>query len=385
MEGLFTSESVSEGHPDKVADQVADAVLDAVLKNHPQAHVACDVLIKNEKVLLTGEMNKPPPKDLESIVRKVIQQIGYDDPSLGFDAASCKITQNFSTQSSDIAQGIDHSLPSEQGAGDQGMVFGYACKETEELMPAPILYAHKLMQRQAQLRKEGRLPWLKPDAKSQVTLRYANDKPCEVEAIVFSTQHSAEVKRETLIEAVMEEIIKPVFPSNWLGKTTRYFINPTGRFVIGGPAGDCGISGKKTAVDSYGSMARDGGGCFSGKDPSKVDRSGAYAARYVAKNLVKAGIASRCELQIAYAIGVAEPVALHIETFGTGVISDEKILKLISRHFDLKPYAMIQQLKLLAPIYLPTACYGHFGRTLPSFTWEICDKVELLKEGARLK
>lgn len=373
MQGLFTSESVAEGHPDKVADQIADAILDSVLTANPDARVACDVLIKNQFVIVTGELSVPPPKQLEEIVRTVIRSVGYTD------ADSYKIQSAISMQSPDIAQGILKETALEQGAGDQGMVFGYACTETEELMPAPIHYAHKLMQQQAHLRKSGKLSWLKPDGKSQVTLRYENDAPCEVNAIVISTQHSPEIERKALIEAVMEEIIKPVLPSKWLTAKTRYFVNPTGRFVIGGPAADCGISGKKTAVDSYGSMARDGGGCFSGKDPSKVDRSGAYAARYVAKNIVKAGLATRCEVQISYAIGIAEPIALHVETFGTGKVSDETLLQLIQRHFDLRPYAINQELKLLAPLYLPTACYGHFGRNLPHFTWEKCDKAESLR------
>lgn len=371
MQGLFTSESVAEGHPDKVADQIADAILDTVLKEDPHARVACDVLIKNDLVVITGEFSVPPPQHLEDIVRSVIRNIGYTD------AEAYKINSSISLQSPDIAQGILKETPLDQGAGDQGMVFGYACTETEELMPAPIHYAHKLMQQQALLRKSGKLPWLKPDGKSQVTLRYENDIPSEVDAIVLSVQHDADIDQQALIEAAMEEIIKPVLPSKWLTKSTRFFINPTGRFVIGGPSADCGISGKKTAVDSYGSMARDGGGCFSGKDPSKVDRSGAYAARYIAKNVVKAGLATRCELQIAYAIGVAEPIALHIETFGTGKISDSRLLQLIQHHFDLRPYAISRDLKLLAPIYFPTACYGHFGRDFP---WENCDKANSLRQ-----
>ncbi|MFV0341196.1 MAG: methionine adenosyltransferase, partial [Parachlamydiaceae bacterium] len=370
MEGLFTSESVSERHPDKVADRIADAVLDAVLENNPKARVACDVLIKNKLIVLAGELSTPLPENLDAVIQKIVY-------------GNYKIIQAISTQSPDIAHGIDHASPLDQGAGDQGMVFGYACTDTPELMPAPILYAHRLMQKQAEVRKNGTLNWLKPDAKCQITFRYENDRPKSIDNVVLSTQHDAEVDRQSLIEAVMEEIVKPVLPAEWLNRSTRFFINPAGRFVLGGPEADCGLSGKKTAVDSYGSMSRDGGGCFSGKDPSKVDRSGSYYARYIAKNIVKVGIASRCEIQVAYAIGVSEPVALHIDTFGTGLIPDAQIEALIRRHFDLRPYAIIESLHLLAPIYSLTTCYGHFGRELPEFLWERCDKTEELRTDVR--
>lgn len=382
MEKLFTSESVSEGHPDKIADQIADAILDAIIAQDIHCRVACEAVVKTSAVMLFGEISTSASIDSEKIVRNLVKSIGYDDPALGFDGDTCTIFSAISKQSPDIAQGVNRSSPEEQGAGDQGMVFGYACDETDVLMPAPIFYAHSLVKRQAELRKNGKLPWLRPDAKSQITLRYHNDKPIAVEAVVLSTQHSPDINYQNLTEAVREEIIKPVLPTKWLNKNTRYYINPTGRFVIGGPMGDCGLTGKKTAVDSYGSMARDGGGCFSGKDPSKVDRSGAYVARYIAKNIVAAGLASRCEIQIAYAIGVAEPVSVRLETFGTAKIPEPDILKLIQKHFDLRPYGIIKTLKLLQPIYLSTAAYGHFGRDNPQLTWEQMDKVEVLRDDA---
>lgn len=378
MEGLFTSESVSEGHPDKVADQIADAILDAIIAQDPHCRVACEVLVKNSMVIVTGEITTCASVDIDSVVRGLLSTIGYNDPLLGFDASSCTIITAISKQSPDIARGVNHSLEEKQGAGDQGMMFGYACDETAALMPAPIFYAHLLMQRHAEMRKSGQMPWLRPDAKSQVTLRYHNDKPVEVEAVVISTQHAEGIDYQSLVKSVQEEIIKPVFPAELLSNNTRYLVNPTGRFVIGGPMGDVGLTGRKTTVDSYGSMARDGGGSFSGKDPSKVDRSAAYAARYIAKNIVAAGLASRCEVQISYAIGVALPVSVRVDTFGTGKIDDAALLALIEKHFDLRPYAIIKTLDLLRPIYLSTTCYGHFGRNHPAFTWERTDKAEAL-------
>jgi S-adenosylmethionine synthetase len=369
MEGFFTSESVSEGHPDKVADQIADSVLDAMLMQDPEARVACDVLVKNNTVIVAGEITAKVKIDLESVVRNVIKDIGYNDPALGFDANTCTIFPIISQQSEDIAQGINHDLPEELGAGDQGSVIGYACTETDVFMPAPIFYAHQLVKQQSLLRKSRKIPWLLPDAKSQVTFKYVKDKPVEVATIVFSTQHQEGIDLEMLREIVREEIIKPVFNGKWLTDQTQYFINPAGRFLIGGPAGDCGLTGRKTVVDSYGGMARDGGGCFSGKDPSKVDRSAAYAARYIAKNIVGAGLASRCEIQISYAIGVSKPLGIHVETFGTG--DDIKLIDLIQERFDLRPFAIISSFDLKRPIYLQTAAYGHFGR--PDFAWEKVD------------
>jgi S-adenosylmethionine synthetase len=383
MRGLFTSESVSEGHPDKIADQIADAILDAIIEQDPSCRVACDCLVKTSMVLLSGEITTEALIDFDAIVRKRIIDIGYNDPLLGFNGNSCTIISVLGKQSQDIAQGIDRSDPQKQGAGDQGMVFGYACKETEALMPAPIFFAHRLMQRQAEVRRNEVTAYLRPDAKAQVTIRYSDDKPVEAAAIVLSTQHCPEIDQRKLREFVVEEIIKPVMPCEWITKNTQYYINPTGRFVLGGPVADCGITGKKTAVDSYGSMARDGGGCFSGKDPSKIDRSGAYMARYIAKNIVAAGLASRCEVQIAYAIGVAEPVSLHIETFGTGLVAESRILEVILSHFDLTPFGIINRLKLLRPIYLSTAAYGHFGRDNPDFTWESTDIAEVLKNAIK--
>lgn len=382
MDQLFTSESVSEGHPDKVADQIADAILDAIIVQDPNCRVACEALVKTSMVMLAGEISTKALIDIDGIVRNVIKAIGYTDPVLGFTSDSCTILSAIGKQSPDIAQGINRLHPEEQGAGDQGLMFGYACDETDVLMPAPIYYAHRLMQRQAEVRKSGKFSWIRPDAKSQVTLRYHDNKPVAVEAVVLSTQHNPDIDYKNLTEAVREEIIKPVLPSEWLNKNTKYYINPTGRFVIGGPIGDCGLTGKKIIVDTYGGMARNGGGGLSGKDPSKVDRSAAYAARYVAKNIVAAGLASRCEIQISYAIGMAEPVAIRLETFGTGKIKEENLIKLVHKHFDLSPHGIIKTLKLLRPIYLKTASYGHFGRMDPEFTWEQTDKAEILRDEA---
>ncbi|MHB1947882.1 MAG: methionine adenosyltransferase [Gammaproteobacteria bacterium] len=380
MDQLFTSESVSEGHPDKIADQIADSILDAIIAQDPNCRVACEALVKTSMVIVTGEVSTTAWIDIEKTVRDLVKKIGYDDPALGFDGNTCTVLSAIGKQSPDIAQGVNHTLPEEQGAGDQGMVFGYACDETDVLMPAPLVYAHRLVKQQADIRKSGKLPWLRPDAKSQITLRYENNKPIGVEAVVLSTQHDLDVNYKNLTEGVYEEIIKPVLPAEWLVKHTRYYINPTGRFVIGGPMGDCGLTGKKTCVDTYGGMARHGGGSFSGKDPSKVDRSAAYMARYIAKNIVAAGLASRCEVQISYAIGIADPVSLRVETFGTSKIENEEIIKMIKKHFDLRPYGIITMLNLLKPIYLATAAYGHFGRITPEFTWEQTDKAKIFKE-----
>lgn len=382
---LFTSESVSEGHPDKIADQISDAILDALIAQDPHARVACETLVKTGMVLVAGEITTNTWVDIEKISRHVIKDIGYNSSAMGFDWESCAILTAIGKQSPDIAMGVDATSNQDQGAGDQGLMFGYASDETDVLMPAPITYAHRLVQRQAEVRKTGLLPWLRPDAKSQVTLCYQNGKPVSVDTVVLSTQHAPEIDQPTLIEAVIEEIIKPVMPQAWVTKDTKFLVNPTGRFVIGGPLGDCGLTGRKIIVDTYGGMARHGGGCFSGKDPSKVDRSAAYAARYVAKNIVAAGIATRCEIQVSYAIGVAQPVSISVETFGTGKISDDKIIKLIREHFDLRPRGIITMLNLLRPIYQLTATYGHFGRTEESFTWEKTDKAELLREAAGLK
>jgi len=378
-EYVFTSESVSEGHPDKVADQISDAVLDAILEQDKHARVACECYVKTGMALIGGEITTSAWVDLETLVRKLIKDIGYNNPLFGFDGEGCAILTSIGKQSADIARGVDHEQFLAQGAGDQGLMFGYASNETDVLMPAPITYAHRLMQRQAQLRKSGELSWLRPDAKSQITFKYQDNKPVAIEAVVLSTQHAPEIAQKDLIEAVMEEIIKPVLPAEWLHKDTKYFINPTGRFVIGGPQADCGLTGRKIIVDTYGGMARHGGGAFSGKDPSKVDRSGAYAARYVAKNIVAAGLADRCEVQISYAIGVADPTSISLQTFGTNKVPEEKIAELIRKHFDLRPGGIITMLDLIRPIYLNTATYGHFGREEPEFTWERTDKADMLR------
>lgn len=379
---IFTSESVSEGHPDKVADQISDSILDAILAEDKHARVACETLVKNGLVLVAGEITTNVWVDAEEIARQTIKDIGYNDPALGFDYQSCVILNSIGKQSVDIAQGVDRDIDENQGAGDQGLMFGYATNETEALMPAPITYAHALVERQAALRKNKTLPWLRPDAKSQITFVYENDKPVAVDCVVLSTQHDPNIAQDALKEAVMEEIIKPIIPAEWLSNDTVYHINPTGRFVIGGPVGDCGLTGRKIIVDTYGGMARHGGGCFSGKDPSKVDRSAAYAARYVAKNIVAAGLADRCEVQLSYAIGVAEPTSINIETFGTGKIADSKISDLVKKHFNLTPNGIIKTLNLLQPIYRKTAAYGHFGRTDAAFPWEQTDKAAILKEHA---
>src|SRR6202049_1120737 len=370
----FTSESVSEGHPDKVADQISDAVLDAILAADPKGRVACETLVKTGVVIVAGEVTTSAWVDVEAIVRKTVLEIGYDTSDMGFDGASCGVLNIIGKQSPDIAQGVDRKDERKQGAGDQGLMFGYASSETDVLMPAPITLAHRLVKRQAQVRKNGKLPWLRPDAKSQVTLRYENDKPVGLEAVVLSTQHSDDISTKQLREAVMEEILKPVLPSKWIDKRTKYHINPTGRFVIGGPVGDCGLTGRKIIVDTYGGFCRPRGGAFSGKDPSKVDRSAAYAARYVAKNIVAAGLAERCEVQLSYAIGVAEPTSIMVETFGTGSISNERMTTLVRKHFDLTPYGLRQMLDLVRPIYQKTATYGHFGRTESEFTWESTER-----------
>ncbi|WP_417666765.1 methionine adenosyltransferase [Pseudidiomarina sp.] len=375
---LFTSESVSEGHPDKIADQISDAVLDAILKQDPRARVACETYVKTGMVLVGGEINTNAWVDIEEITRNTVRDIGYVHSDMGFDADSCAVLNAIGKQSPDINQGVDRASPEEQGAGDQGLMFGYASNETDVLMPAPITYAHRLVQRQAEVRKNGTLPWLRPDAKSQLTFIYEDGRPVGIDAVVLSTQHHQDISQKDLREAVIETIIKPVLPEAWFPKNQeRIFINPTGKFVIGGPMGDCGLTGRKIIVDTYGGMARHGGGAFSGKDPSKVDRSAAYAARYVAKNLVAAGLADRVELQISYAIGVAEPTSISIETFGTSPHSEEKLIALVRKHFDLRPYGLIQMLDLEQPIYQATAAYGHFGRN--EFPWEKTDKVEALR------
>ncbi|OUD14303.1 methionine adenosyltransferase [Thioflexithrix psekupsensis] len=379
---LFTSESVSEGHPDKVADQISDAVLDAILTHDKQARVACETLIKTGMVLVAGEITTHANVDIEALVRQTVKNIGYNSSVIGFDADSCAVLSAIGKQSADIAMGVDHADDHEQGAGDQGLMFGYATNETDVLMPAPITYAHRLVRRQAHVRKNGILSWLRPDAKSQVTFRYQDGKPVGIDAVVLSTQHDPDISNKALHEAVMDEIIKPVLPAEWLDKDTRYYINPTGRFVIGGPVGDCGLTGRKIIVDTYGGMARHGGGAFSGKDPSKVDRSAAYAARYVAKNIVAAGLAERCEIQVSYAIGVAEPTSIRVETFGTGKIEEKRLTDLVREHFDLRPRGLIAMLDLLHPIYQPTAAYGHFGRDDLDLTWERTDKADMLREAA---
>ena len=377
--GLFTSESVSEGHPDKMADQISDAILDRILADDREARVAVETLVKTGMVLVAGEVATSTYVDLEDIVRGVVTDIGYTSSKVGFDGASCAVLNAIGKQSRDIALGVDEREDKEQGAGDQGLMFGYASNETDVLMPAPIYYAHRLVERQAQLRKEGALPWLRPDAKSQVTLRYEHGKPVAVDALVLSTQHDAGVSQADIREAMMEMVIREVLPAAWLHADTRYHINPTGQFVIGGPVGDCGLTGRKIIVDTYGGMARHGGGAFSGKDPSKVDRSAAYAGRYVAKNIVAAGLAERCELQVSYAIGVAEPTSIAVNTFGTGRVSDARIVELVREHFDLRPKGLIDALDLKRPIYRQTAAYGHFGREEPDFTWEKTDKAQALQ------
>lgn len=383
---LFTSESVSEGHPDKVADQISDAVLDALLTDDTASRVACETLVNTGLVVLSGEISSNAVVDYQRIARDTIAEIGYDSSELGFDFRSCAVLTALDQQSVDIAQGVNEGegLDLEQGAGDQGLMFGYASNETDVLMPAPVTYAHRLVKKQAEVRKNGTLPWLRPDAKSQVTFRYEEGKPVGIDAVVLSTQHDESIGHDDLVAAVREEIIAPVLPGEWLSNDTQFFINPTGRFVIGGPVGDCGLTGRKIIVDTYGGMARHGGGAFSGKDPSKVDRSAAYASRYVAKNLVAAGIAERCEIQVSYAIGVAKPTSIAVETFGTGVISEPRIIELIDAHFDLRPKGIVVMLDLLRPIYRQTAAYGHFGRTEAEITWERTDKAQALREAAGL-
>lgn len=373
---LFTSESVSEGHPDKIADQISDAVLDAILEQDPKARVACETYVKTGMVMVGGEVTTTAWVDIEELARSTIREIGYVHSDMGFDANSCAVLNTIGKQSPDINQGVDRSRPEEQGAGDQGLMFGYASNETDVLMPAPITYSHRLVKRHAEVRKDDTLSWLRPDAKSQVTFVYEDGKPIGIDAVVLSTQHAESVSLDEVKEGVMEEIIKPVLPAELLSSETKFFINPTGRFVIGGPMGDCGLTGRKIIVDTYGGMARHGGGAFSGKDPSKVDRSAAYAGRYVAKNIVAAGLAERCEIQVSYAIGVAEPTSISVETFGTGKIDNEALTALVREHFDLRPYGLIKMLDLEKPIYQPTAAYGHFGRE--EFPWEATDKAEQL-------
>jgi S-adenosylmethionine synthetase len=393
---LFTSESVSEGHPDKVADQISDAVLDAIIAQDKRARVACETMVKTGVAIVAGEVTTSAWIDLEALTRKVILDIGYNSSDVGFDGATCGVLNLIGKQSPDINQGVDRKNPEEQGAGDQGLMFGYATNETKDMMPAAIFYSHRLVEQQAKVRKKGKLKWLRPDAKSQVTLRYENGKAVAIDAVVLSTQHDPSIKQKDLVEAVREEILKPVLPTKWLHKGTKYHINPTGKFVIGGPVGDCGLTGRKIIVDTYGGWARHGGGAFSGKDPSKVDRSAAYAARYVAKNIIAAGIADRCEVQVSYAIGVAHPTSISVTTFGTGKIDDHKIEKLIRKHFDLRPYGILQMLDLIHPMYQQTASYGHFGRapqqvTAPNgekyttFSWEKTDRAEALRADAKLK
>lgn len=383
---LFTSESVSEGHPDKVADQISDGVLDAVLSEDPNGRVACETLVSTGLVVISGEITTTAHINYREIAQEVVKRIGYDDSEIGFDYKSCAVLVAINRQSPDIAQGVNqaHDDPLDQGAGDQGLMFGFACNETPTLMPLSIYYAHRIMERQAQLRKDGRLPWLRPDAKAQLTVRYEDDKPTAIDTVVVSTQHHPDIPYDQIREAVIEEIVKPVLPPELIKGEIRYLINPTGRFVIGGPHGDCGLTGRKIIVDTYGGAAHHGGGAFSGKDPSKVDRSAAYAGRYVAKNIVAAGLAERCEVQVAYAIGVARPVSLMVNTFGTGKIPDEQIAALVARHFDLRPRAIIETLDLRRPIYTKTAAYGHFGREEPEFTWERTDKAAALRADAGL-
>lgn len=383
-EYLFTSESVSEGHPDKVADQISDAVLDAILSQDANARVACETMCSTGLIVLSGEITTHASVDYNVIARETVKKIGYTSSDIGFDSNTCAVLTAFNKQSPDIAQGVDRSKEEEmdQGAGDQGLMFGFACNETPQLMPMPIYYAHRLVEKQSELRKNGRLPWLRPDAKSQVSVRYIDGKPQYIDTVVISTQHNPEITHTKLTEAVIEEIIKPVLPKEMISDHIKYLINPTGRFVVGGPMGDCGLTGRKIIVDTYGGAAHHGGGAFSGKDPSKVDRSATYAGRYVAKNIVAAGLASKCEVQVAYAIGVARPVSLMVETFGTGKIPEEKLIELIEHHFDLRPKAIIHTLDLLRPIYAKTAAYGHFGREDDDFTWEKTDKAALLRAEA---
>jgi len=381
----ITSESVSEGHPDKIADQVSDAVLDAILEQDPDARVACESLVKTGMVLIAGEITTSAWVDMEALVREEVKRIGYTDPALGFDWETCAVLTAIGKQSADIALGVNERDDHEQGAGDQGMMIGYAANETDVLMPAPITYAHRLVRRQAELRKNATLPWLRPDAKSQVTIRYEGGRPCGMDAIVLSTQHAPELSHTQVYEAVLDEVIRPIVPAEWIGANTRIYINPTGRFVVGGPVGDCGLTGRKIIVDTYGGVARHGGGAFSGKDPSKVDRSAAYACRYVAKNIVAAGLAERCEVQVSYAIGIAEPTSVNVETFGTGLIEDWRLGALVRELFDLRPNGILKMLDLIRPIYRQTAAYGHFGREEADFTWERIDKAEALREGAGLR
>ena len=376
---LFTSESVSEGHPDKIADQISDAVLDAILEQDRDARVACETLVKTGMVLVAGEVTTSAWVDIEALVRETVIDIGYSDSAMGFDGASCAVITALGKQSPHIRQGVDRGDPESQGAGDQGLMFGYACNETSVLMPAPITFAHRLVKRQAEVRKAGTLPWLRPDAKSQVTFVYEEDKPVAIDAVVLSSQHHPDVSTADLTDGVMEEIIKPVLPAKWISRRTQFHINPTGRFEIGGPMGDCGLTGRKIIVDTYGGSARHGGGAFSGKDPSKVDRSAAYACRYVAKNIVAAGLADRCEIQVSYAIGVAAPTSISVQTFGTGRISDDRLVDLIRTNFDLRPYGILKMLDLIRPIYKPTATYGHFGREDLELSWERSDKAEALR------
>lgn len=379
---LFTSESVSEGHPDKMADQISDAILDAILADDPDARVAVETMVKTGMAIVAGEVTTSTYVELEDVVRKVILDIGYDSSTVGFDGASCAVLNAIGKQSPDIAMGVDEGEEKEQGAGDQGLMFGYATNETDVLMPAPIYYSHRLVERQAHLRKDGILPWLRPDAKSQVTLRYEEGKPVAVDAVVLSTQHDEGVSQADIHEAIMENLIRHVLPAEWLHDDTRIHINPTGQFIIGGPLGDCGLTGRKIIVDTYGGMARHGGGAFSGKDPSKVDRSAAYAGRYVAKNIVAAGLADRCEIQVSYAIGVAEPTSISVNTFGTAKVAEDRIVDLVREHFDLRPKGLIEMLDLKRPIYFKTAAYGHFGREEPEFTWEKTDKADALRASA---
>jgi S-adenosylmethionine synthetase len=383
-EFLFTSESVSEGHPDKVADQISDGVLDAVLTDDPHGRVACETLVSTGLVVISGEITTTAQLNYREIAQEVVRRIGYDDSEIGFDYKSCAVLAAINRQSPDIAQGVNEGegIDLDQGAGDQGLMFGFATRETPSLLPLPIYYAHRIMQRQAEVRKDGRLPWLRPDAKSQLTVKYVDGKPAAIDTVVVSTQHAPDITWAQIKEAVIEEIVKPVLPRELIKGEVKYFINPTGRFVVGGPHGDCGLTGRKIIVDTYGGAAHHGGGAFSGKDPSKVDRSGAYAGRYVAKNIVAAGLAERCEVQVAYAIGIARPVSLMVNTFGTGKISDTKIVELVRAHFDLRPKAIIQILDLLRPIYSKTAAYGHFGRDEPEFTWEHTDKAAALAADA---
>jgi S-adenosylmethionine synthetase len=382
---LFTSESVSEGHPDKVSDQISDAILDALLAQDPRSRVACETLVTTGLVVLAGEITTRAQIEYNAVARETLKRIGYHSSEMGFDYATCAVMVALGKQSPDIAMGVDEGENKEQGAGDQGLMFGYATNETAVLMPAPITYAHLLVKRQAEVRKNGTLPWLRPDAKSQVTFRYEDHRPVGIDAVVLSTQHAPEISQKDLHEAVMEEVIKPVLPREWLGKDTKYHINPTGRFVVGGPMGDAGLTGRKIIVDTYGGMGRHGGGAFSGKDPSKVDRSATYAARYVAKNIVAAGLAERCEVQVSYAIGVAEPTSISVDTFGTGKLSNDAIVRLVREHFDLRPRGIIEMLDLLRPIYTQTAAYGHFGREEDGFSWERTDRAEALRDATGIR